>query len=203
MGRPTGFRLEWSGHGERYLLAVPSNTLVRDIDAPPPEYAGRGRHPKNPFVRMDRWCAALPEAAWTTIEVRDGEKGPLRVDVVKRRVQARTPTGGTGPGEVPFIMRERQADGTFKHDYHLSNADPVVPLKELARVAEAAHRIEECLKRAKGEAGLGDDQVRNWIAWHHHQTLALLAAWFLTQETRRGKNLGWQSSLDKDILQLL
>jgi hypothetical protein len=30
--------------------------------------------------------------------------------------------------------------------------------------------------------------VRNWIAWHHHQTLALLAAWFLNQETRRGKN---------------
>ena len=188
MGRPTGFRLDLSGRGERYLLAVPSNTLVRDIEAPPPEYAGRGRHPKNPFVRVDRWCAALPEAAWTTIEVRDGEKGPLAVDVVKRRVQARTPTGGTGPEEVLFITRERQADGTFKHDYYLSNADPEVPLKELARVAKAAHRIEECLKRAKGEAGLGDYQVRNWIAWHHHQTLALLAAWFLNQETRRGKN---------------
>jgi hypothetical protein len=35
---------------------------------------------------------------------------------------------------------------------------------------------------------LGDYQVRNWIAWHHHQTLSLLAAWFLNQETRRGKN---------------
>lgn len=188
MGRPTGFRLELSGRGERYLLAVPSNTLVRDIEAPAPEYAGRGRHPKSPFVRVDRWCAALPEAAWTTIEVRDGEKGPLTVDVVKRRVQARTPTGGTGPEEVLSLTRERQADGTFKHDYYLSNADPEVPLKELARVAKAAHRIEECLKRAKGEAGLGDYQVRNWIGWHHHQTLALLAAWFLNRETRRGKN---------------
>jgi hypothetical protein len=35
---------------------------------------------------------------------------------------------------------------------------------------------------------LADDQGRNWIAWHPHQTLALLAACFLTQETRRGKN---------------
>jgi SRSO17 transposase len=188
MGRPTDFRLKLSGRGERYLLAVPSNTLVRDIDAPPPEYAGRGRHPKNPFVRVDHWCGALPESAWTTIEVRDGEKGPLTVEVVKRRIQARTPTGGTGPEELLFLMRERQSDGTFKHDYYLSNADPEVPLKELARVAKAAHRIEECFQRAKGEAGLGDYQVRNWIAWHHHQTLALLAAWFLTQETRRGKN---------------
>ena len=103
-------------------------------------------------------------------------------------MRARTPTGGTGPDELLFITRERQADGTFKHDYYLSNAEPAVPLEELARVAKAAHRIEECLKRAKGEAGLGDYQVRNWTAWHHHQTLALLAAWFLNQETRRGKN---------------
>ena len=132
---------------------------------------------------------ALPESAWTTIDVRDGEKGPLTTAAVKCRVQARTPTGGTGPDEVLFITRERQSDGTFKHDYYLSNADPEVPLGELARVAKAAHRIEECLERAKGEAGLGDYQVRNWIAWHHHQTLALLAAWFLNQETRRGKNL--------------
>ena len=66
--------------------------------------------------------------------------------------------------------------------------DPETPLKELARVAKAAHRIEECFKRAKGEAGLADYQVRNWIAWHHHQTLSLLAAWFLNEETRRGKN---------------
>jgi SRSO17 transposase len=188
MGRPADFRLKLRGRGERYLLAVPSNTLIRDIDAAPPEYAGRGPHPQNPFVRVDSWCAALPESAWTTIDVRDGEKGPLTTEAVKCHVRARTPTGGTGPDEVLFITREGQSDGTFKHDYYLSNADPEVSLEELARVAKAAHRIEECLKRAKGEAGLGDYQVRNWLAWHHHQTLALLAAWFLNQETRRGKN---------------
>ena len=155
MGRPAEFRLKLRGRGERYLLAVPSNTLVRDRDAPPPEYAGRGPHPQNPFVRVDRWCAALPESAWTTIEVRDGEKGPLTVDVVKCRVRARTPTGGTGPEEVLFITRERQANGTFKHDYYLSNADPEVPLEELARVAKAAHRIEECFQACQGGGGPG------------------------------------------------
>jgi SRSO17 transposase len=188
MGRPTSFRLALRGREQRYLLAVPSNTLVRDLEVPPPQYSGHGRRPKSPFTRVDRWCAALPEASWTMIEVRDGEKGPLTVEAVKCRVQARTETGGSGPDEVLFITRERQADGTFKHDYYLSNADYGVELKEFARVAKAAHRIEECFERAKSEAGLADYQVRNWIAWHHHQTLALLAAWFLNQETRRGKN---------------
>ncbi len=142
----------------------------------------------SPFLRLDRWRAALPEGAWTRIEVRDGEKGPLAIEVVKRRVQARTETGGTGPEELLLVTRERQADGTLKHDYYMSNAGPGTPLGELARVTKAAHRIEECFERAKGEAGLADYQVRNWSAWHHHQTLSLLAAWFLNQETRRGKN---------------
>ena len=188
MGRPASFRRELAGRGERYLLAVPSNTLVRDVEAAPPEYSGRGRHPMNPFVGVDRWCGAVADADWTTVDVRDGEKGPLRVEVVKRRVQARTPTGGTGPEELLLITRELQADGKFKHDYYLSNASHDISLKELARVTKAAHRVEECFRRAKSEAGLGDYQVRNWVAWHHHQTLALLAAWFLDQETRRGKN---------------
>jgi SRSO17 transposase len=188
MGRSSSFRRGLQGRGERYLLAVPSNTLVRDLDVPPPAYSGRGRHPMSPFVRLDRWCAALPEDAWTRIDVRDGEKGPLVIEVVKRRVQARTETGGTAAEELLFVTRERQADGTFKHDYYLSSAAPELSLMELARVSKAAHRIEECLKNAKGEAGLADYQVRNWIAWHHHQTLSTLAAWFLNQEARRGKN---------------
>jgi SRSO17 transposase len=188
MGRPSGFRQGLRTAHERYLPAVPSNLLIRDIEVAPPEYSGRGRHPKVPFARLDRWRGALPESAWTRIAVRDGAKGPLVIDAVKRRIEARTETGGTGPEELLFLTRERQADGTYKHDYYFSNAAPGTPLKELARVAKAEHRIEECFERAKGEAGLADYQGRNWIAWHHHQTLALLAAWFLTEETRRGKN---------------
>jgi SRSO17 transposase len=188
MGRSSGFRGKLRACGEQYLLAVPSNTLIRDAEAPEPEYAGRGRRPKSPFQRVDRWCAALPEESWTKLDVKDGEKGPLSVECVKRRVQARTKSGGTGPEELLFLTRERQADGTYKHDYYLSNAASEEPLKELARVTKAAHQVEECIKRGKSEAGLGDYQVRTWPAWHHHQTLSLLAAWFLNQETRRGKN---------------
>jgi SRSO17 transposase len=188
MGRPEWFRRALRDRGERYLLAVPSNTLIRDQEVAPPEYSGRGRHPKNPFVRVDVWAERLAEGAWTRIEVRDGEKGPLVVEAVKRRVRARTETGGEGPDELLFITRELQAGHTYKLDYHLSCAAAATPLPELARVAKAEHRIEECLERAKGEAGLADYQVRNWPGWHRHQTLALLAAWFLTEETRRGKN---------------
>jgi SRSO17 transposase len=186
MGRSSAFRRDLRGLGERYLLNVPSNTLVRDLDAPLPPYGGRGRYPKSPFTRVDRWCAALPPNAWTTIEVRDGEKGPLRVEGVKVRVLAKTERGPDASEEVLVIFRERQEDGTIKHDYCLSNGPWETPLTEFARVAKAEHRVEECLQRAKSEVGLADYQVRTWIGWHHHQALSLIAAWFLTQEKRRG-----------------
>jgi len=188
MGRPSHFREKLRSRQKRYLLAVPSNTTIRDLEAPAPEYCGTGRRPKSPFISVKNWCAALPEEAWTKIDVRDGEKGPLEVEVVKCRVQAKTDKRGSGPEELLFVTREHFANGTVKHDYYLSNAPADTPLEELSRVSKAAHRVEECIKRAKGETGLADYQVRNWYGWHHHQTLSLVAAWFLNRETRRGKN---------------
>ena len=189
LGRSSWFRQQLRERNERYLLAVPSNTLVRDLKAPEPPSSTRGGRPrKTPFGRVDRWCAAAPDSAWQTIEVRAGEKGPLVVQVAWTLVQARTEGKGSDVWETLVVFREKQGDGAWKHDYLLSNAWVTTPLEEFARVFKAEHRIEECLQRAKGEAGLADYQVRTWEGWHHHQTLALLATWFLTQETRRGKN---------------
>lgn len=186
MGKNPEFRGELHARRERYLLAVPSNTLIRDLEAEPPPYAGRGRQPKPPWVRVDRWCKSLPKSAWTTADVRDGEKGPLVVEAVKVRIRAKT-APGDGFDETLVVIRERQTDGAMKHDYYLSNALPETSLAEFTRVSKAAHRIEECFERAKGESGLADYEVRTWRGWHHHQTLSLVANWFLTQETRQGK----------------
>jgi hypothetical protein len=54
------------------------------------------------------------------------------------------------------VFRERQGDGSWKHGYLLSNAPLTTEVSEFARVFKVQHRIEECLKRAKGEAGLRD-----------------------------------------------
>jgi SRSO17 transposase len=187
MGRPADFRAELRARNERYLLAVPSNTLIRDLEVEPPVYRGRGRRPERPFQRVDRWLARLPATAWTRIDVRDGEKGPLVIEAVQRCVQARSGRQ-VGPNETLFVTRELQADGSYKHDYYLSNDTTGASNEEFARVAKAEHCIENAIKRGKSEAGLGDYQVRNWIGWHHHQILSLMAAWFLNGATRRGKN---------------
>jgi hypothetical protein len=173
------------------MLAVPGNTLIRDLEATPPAYSGRGRLPQRPWQGLDRWQTALPAEAWTPIDVRDGAKGPLVVDIVKRRVVARTPQRQEGHEETMVVIRyrERDTDQVVKVDFYLSNGAAETALAAFARVAKAEHRIEECLQRNKSEAGLADYEVRNWIGWHHHQTLSLIATWFLVTETRRGEKM--------------
>jgi SRSO17 transposase len=189
MGRPAWFRRELNERKERYLLAVPSNTSIRDREAEPPTYGGKGRHPKAPFQPVRAWCEALPAEAWARLTVRDGERGPLEVEVVSRRVESKVERRVVGFEELLVAVRYEEG-GERKSDYHLSNAAATTPLSELARVAKAEHRIEGCLKRGKSEAGLGDYQVRNWEGWHNHQTLSLIATWFLLLEARRGKKGG-------------
>jgi SRSO17 transposase len=168
------------------VLSVPSNTVVRDLEAAPPPRSGPGAPRKAPWVSVSEWSRALPSSAWQRFEVRDGEKGPLAVKAAMCRVQTRDAGRHVGPEEVLVVTRRKESKG-WKTDYHLSNASPETPLEEFCRVVKAGHRIEECFQRAKSDAGLADYEVRTWVGWHHHQTLSMLAAWFLTLQTRRGE----------------
>lgn len=191
LGRPYWFRRRLDNLGEQYLLSVASNTLIRDLHADPPTYSGHGRHPKRPWLRVDHWAASVCDGDWSEIDVRDGAKGPLIVEAVKCRVVARNDRRQPGHDEVLVVIRYKDRDDqtVVKTDYYLSNADFGTTLAEFTRVAKAEHRIEECIQRAKSEAGLADYEVRNWTGWQHHQTLSLIATWFLVTEARRGKKM--------------
>src|SRR5438132_12511841 len=97
------------------------------------------------------WSQALDATAWRRIDVRDGAKSPLVVEIVKRRVVSRTHRRQQGAEELLAVMRyrDRDQDEVVKVDYYLSNAVPETLLWELARVAKAEHRIEECLQRSR------------------------------------------------------
>jgi SRSO17 transposase len=200
MGRPYWFRCRLAGLGERYLLAVPSNPLIRDLEPAPPVSSGRRRRPQRPWHSVEQWSQALGDDAWKRIDVRDGSKGPLVVEGVKRRVVARTHRRQQGHEEMLVVMRYRDRDNqqVVKVDYDLSNAAPETPLWQFARVAKAEHRIEDCIQRSKSEAGLADYEVRHWTGWQQHQTLSLLATWFLVQETERGKKMDASDDVTPD-----
>ena len=150
MGRNSHFREELRTMNEQYLLAVPSNTLIRDLDAPRRPTAARGSRRRYPFnVRTIGSRRLSTGHASRSARARGG------------RWWSRLRKSGCRPSAVPAMVRrrrwwafrERQGNKTIKHDYCLSNAPFDTPLQEFG-ACSAEHRIEECLRRAKGEAGL-------------------------------------------------
>ena len=77
---------------------MPCNTTLRDLEAPLPAYQGRGRRPKAPWQSVTQWRQGLDGQTWAHLTVRDGEKGPVEIEMVRRRVQTRIERKRTGPG---------------------------------------------------------------------------------------------------------
>jgi SRSO17 transposase len=190
-GRPAHFRAWLRREGERYVLDVPSDTVVRDLECrrPPRRRAGRGAKRQVPFRRVDAWAARQPESRWRRLAIRDGERGPLRVDAMTVRVRTKLERR-LGPEERLVVMRTVEAEP--RTHYALSNAGAEDSLEELVKARFARHKIEEVFEAAKQEVGLAHYEVRSWVGWHHHMTLSLLALWFLILERRRlgGENAG-------------
>src|SRR5499427_6309746 len=190
LGPHTRFRHDLRERGERYVLGVPCTTTMRDLEAPLPAYQGRGRRPKAPWQSVTAWRKALTPYAWRQLTVRDGEKGPVEIEMVTRRVQTRLERKRTGPDEWLVVTRRPLADtrtlepqgspdaaeqnARYRYRYYVSPTrvsagELAAPsLAELARVIKAGACIEASFKRGKGEAGMDEYQVRTWQGWHHH-----------------------------------
>jgi hypothetical protein len=94
---------------------VPCTTTMRDLEALPPAYQGRGRRPKAPWQSVTAWRKLLAPNAWRTLTVRDGEKGPVAIAMVTRRGQTRRERKRTGPAEWLVITRRPLTDeGTLE-----------------------------------------------------------------------------------------
>jgi len=211
LGRHTQLRWELRERGERYVLGVPCTTTIRDLETPSPTYSGRGRRPKAPWQSVTDWRTSLDPTAWRRFTVREGEKGPVQIEMVVRRVQTRIARKRLGPEEWLVVTRRplvddrpleprasRDAtdqDARHRYQYYLTptggseGAFKEPSLEELARVIKAGACIEASFKRGKGEVGMDEYQVRTWQGWHHHIALSLMAVWFLIGETHRGQQV--------------
>jgi SRSO17 transposase len=181
-GRSARFRAELRRRKQRYLLDVPEDTQVRDLDEQVAQPARRhGSLKKAPWRSVKEWAEAQPAERWQRFVVRAGEKGPLEVEAATARVQTMQDRR-VGPQERLVVVR-CVADPKEVW-YRLTNPGEV-DLKEAVRAGSERHRAEQVLQEGKGEVGLGQYEVRSWVGWHHHVTLSLLALWFLSLERVR------------------
>jgi SRSO17 transposase len=188
-GRCAAFRAGLRGRGLRYVLDVPSNTLIRALEETP---APGQRRP--PWRRADAWAQALPQRRWRKVRLGAGAKGPKVVWAAEAWVQTKDEDGCVGPRERLVVIRT--TDREPQTWYTLSNTSADVPLLKVVAVHSRRHGAEELFAAGKGEAGLSHYEVRSWVGWHHHMTLSLLALWFLEWEKSQlgEKNAGAHST---------
>ena len=211
LGRHTRCRPAGRERGAGDVVGVPCTTTGRDLAAPLPAYQGRGRRPQAPWHAVRAWRHVLDPEGGIRLTVRDGEKGPVALEMAKRRVPTRLERTRMGPHEWLVVTRRLRADertwetqasrqaGDQDARYGYRSSLPPTQthaseleepsLAEVARVIQAGVGMGASCTRGKSEAGREAYHVRTWEGWHHHMALTLIAVWFLSSATHRGQQL--------------
>ena len=143
-----------------FVLAVAKDDRLWDGDRP---------------VRADELAANLPSDAWQRLSCGQGAKGPRLYDwalgLLPRVGQARTRFHA-------LLVRRRLSDGELA--YFVVYAPIDTALQMLVNVAGRRWTVEEGFELGKDEVGLDHYEVRHWIGWYRHITLAMWALAYLT-----------------------
>jgi SRSO17 transposase len=119
--------------------------------------------------------AEVEPARWLRISAGDGSKGKRVYD------WTRVPLWRWGwPANVGFwLLARRSLSDPGELAYYVCFGPADTPLVTLVQVAGSRWRVEEAFEQAKGEVGLDHYQVRQYLAWYRHTTLAMAALAFL------------------------
>ena len=149
--------------GRPYVLAVKSNEpLWADREGGAAQVAAR------------ELAQQIPDDRWQPLSAGDGSKGPRLYD------WGWVPIGpGSEPDQGHWLLVRRSIADPEDLAYYACFGTGDVSLAELALVAGTRWIIEDAFKEAKQEVGLDEYEVRLWVGWYRHITLALLAHAFL------------------------
>ncbi|HVC34366.1 MAG TPA: IS701 family transposase [Chloroflexota bacterium] len=187
--------------GRCYVLAVSSTTPVwaerPSVEEPSRPTRGRPRTKVRlapdapPPTTVAALVAAWPAEQWDRFSVAEGEKGRRVYDWGRVRViESRNHL----PGPAVWWLARRSVSDPTEIAYYLAWAPPETTLHVLAGIAATRYTVEQCIEEAKGEAGFDQNEVRLWLSWHRHITLAMLAhAWLASLQATEAEKWGRQT----------
>jgi SRSO17 transposase len=163
-GQEARFRRALEEAGVGYVLSVLKSQQVRTA-------AGSWR--------IDHVLTGAPEDAWERISCGDGAKGPRIYDWAAARLPVIEDVDGAASTHHRWVLARRSLIRPEEIAYYLAFAPQEAAVAELVRVAGTRWVIEECFQAAKNECGLDEYEVRRYVGWYRHITLAMLAHSFL------------------------
>jgi len=133
--------------------------------------------------RADELVTGLDPRAWRRVSAGAGAHGPREYDWARIPIRI-----GWARGRGHWLLARRSISEPDQIAYFVCYGPRRSTLADLAWIAGARWRIEECFQQAKNEAGLDHYQVRTWRAWYAHITLSMLAhAWLAVARSRAAK----------------
>ena len=117
---------------------------------------------------------------WQNVEVRDTDKGKLRLDIIHKKIWVRCEETNVTFSRELLITRENE-EGEVKYSYTLVIPNGCTDLQRLVQMDRQRYWIERSFQDAKNQVGLDEYQVRKYDGFYHHMSLSMLAYLFLTE----------------------
>jgi SRSO17 transposase len=206
-GEDPGFLRSINDMGEIFVADIHKDQRIY-LESPrpciPAKKSKKGRRPtrlksKMKPIRADRWTEQQSDAVWERLEIRNTNKGTLKVAVLHRRVCL---WDGKEPKAQYWRLVVRKTVGTDEIKYSISNAPSSISLSGLVNMQGQRYLVERVFQDAKSQCGVGQYQARGWRSWHHHMTMVMMAMLLmLEQQVKNSADYPLLSS--NDIVELL
>ncbi|MFF4830178.1 IS701 family transposase [Streptomyces sp. NPDC001312] len=173
-GQECRFRRMLENAGVGYVVAVPKSQFT--VGCP----------------RIDHLFAQAPQDAWERRSCGQGAKGQRMYDWAAIQLPAVAEFDYQGRELVRrrWALARRSVSKPDEIAYYLAYAPLDAGVDDLVRVAGTRWAIEECFQAAKNECGLDQYEVRRYVGWYRHITLAILAHAFLAAMTAQAREKG-------------
>ncbi|MFB9993883.1 IS701 family transposase [Deinococcus oregonensis] len=169
-----------------YVLAVASNCHVWTWDQSGPKQ-----------TQVADVAQQFEPDQWQTWSAGSGSKGDRLFEwawVSVTQLMGPAVSAGLGPilpaGFERWVLVRRSLKDPTDLAYYLAFAPSSTTLSEIVQAAGSRWAIEVAFEMAKDEVGLDHYEVRSWVGWYRHITLAMLAHAFLTVVTAHEKKGG-------------
>ena len=131
-------------------------------------------------IRLDHYCQSLAESDFSLLKIRKTTKGWKQLQVHTASVWHWNKEEEKAQYRTLIITKTEGSNPQIK--YSFSNGEIEAYTKEeYAYFQSSRYWVERCFDDAKNEMGLSGYQVRGWLAWHHHQSLVMIASLYLLE----------------------
>lgn len=143
-------------------------------------------------AKAEQVVASWPAEAWQRLSAGEGSQGPRWYDWAWMPMTWRL----APEGMAHYLLARRSLSRPDELAYYFVFGPADVTLEQIVQVAGTRWQVEQAFELAKGEVGLDEYEVRTWVGWYRHITLAMFALAYLTlvrahaQQAQQGRQGG-------------